>query len=917
LTALRTVYVELALKVTGYKAGIVEARVATQGLASEIDKAARAGKLDHLADRARNLGLVMAGAFAAIEFAAARFEQQMSKVAAVADTTAENMLKLRDAALAAGRSSNYTATQAAEAEEELAKAGISVADILGGGLKGALSLAAAGDLDLAESATIAARAMNQFGLHGGDVSHIADLLAASANKSASDVHGLGMSLRMSGLAAAAAGMSLEETVGTLSAFADRGLIASDAGTSLKQMLLQLQAPSDKAAGLMRQLGINAYDSQGAFIGTTKLAGMLQKALGGLTQEQRNSALAIIFGADAMRAANVLYTVGEQGIRDYTQAVDDQGAAARAAATKMDNLIGDVKHLKGSLESLAIDSSSGANKGLRDLTQGANALVNQFARLPAGVSSTIVVMTGLGAAALLTTSAMIKLRTSTNRAFEELAAAGPRSAKLAGGLQQVTVWGGRAAAAFVALQVVGAIGTMMSSTAADSDRLAKSLEGLSASAGKANGELERVFGSDLERLRSNLNFFKQGVGNAETAAQIESIFGVGGFKFSTSRRLEEMKALDAALAQLVSSGHAADAAAWFQRISAEAAKQGINVQTLAEIFPAYTQAAKDAAKATTGVAAAHELARMQGAMLEAGLAGLVQEAGSLANAFAALHGAEMSWAHAEIEAEEALDNLDKALKDNGKTLDVHTEKGRANKLALLGSIDASVNAAQKKYDEEVATKGATQALQDANKVYQDYIEQIRKKLIADGYSAQQAKEILDLYSAMPPLITTNLKLEGGEKAKSTLQGLLELAKKIPAGLTNYGSSASGYRGYRWGGITPMHAREGLLSQARVFPGTGPFYAFAEPGTGQEAFVPRNGDRDRSLGTLATAAGWYGHALAPAGPAGAPTINMGGATVVVTPTVRPRAGAAAALADMVEVTVDARLEGVSSQIRGGPR
>jgi TP901 family phage tail tape measure protein len=71
------------------------------------------------------------------------------------------------------------------------------------------------------------------------------------------------------------GVSIEETTGTLAAFASAGLIGSDAGTSFKTMLQQLQNPSQESAELMQQLGINAYDAQGNFVGLADLAQQLK------------------------------------------------------------------------------------------------------------------------------------------------------------------------------------------------------------------------------------------------------------------------------------------------------------------------------------------------------------------------------------------------------------------------------------------------------------------------------------------------------------------------------------------------------------------------------------------------------------------------------------------------------------------
>ena len=97
----------------------------------------------------------------------------------------------------------------------------------------ALSLAAAGQLGVAEAASIAAIAVKQFNLEGSDVPHVADLLAAGAGKAVGDVRDLSAALGQAGLVANGAGQSIEATTGVLAAFADAGLLGSDAGTSLK------------------------------------------------------------------------------------------------------------------------------------------------------------------------------------------------------------------------------------------------------------------------------------------------------------------------------------------------------------------------------------------------------------------------------------------------------------------------------------------------------------------------------------------------------------------------------------------------------------------------------------------------------------------------------------------------------------
>lgn len=153
---------------------------------------------------------------------------------------------------------------------------------------------------------------------------------------------LAEAMNQGGLVASQMGLSIEETVGGLSAFAAAGMVGSDAGTSFKTMLQRLANPMGKAQQQMDDLGISAWDAQGNFVGLAEFSGQLQTAMADLSPEARNAAMSVIFGADAVRAANVLYEQGEEGIRGWITAVDDAGYAAETAALKQDNLRGDLE-----------------------------------------------------------------------------------------------------------------------------------------------------------------------------------------------------------------------------------------------------------------------------------------------------------------------------------------------------------------------------------------------------------------------------------------------------------------------------------------------------------------------------------------------------------------------------------------------
>ena len=108
--------------------------------------------LDHFGSTAGKVGLVAAAGLGAAVVASANFDQGMSKVQAATGETAANMDRLRDAAIDAGASTAFSATEAAGAIENLSKAGVSTSDIRSGGLAGALVLAAAGEMQVADAA---------------------------------------------------------------------------------------------------------------------------------------------------------------------------------------------------------------------------------------------------------------------------------------------------------------------------------------------------------------------------------------------------------------------------------------------------------------------------------------------------------------------------------------------------------------------------------------------------------------------------------------------------------------------------------------------------------------------------------------------------------------------------------------------
>lgn len=838
--ALRTIGVRLRMETSDLRRDGAAAGATVDGLSGKLNSLGAKGGLN-LDKVARGLGIVgaaLTGLAGAAVYAALNFDKQMSEVGAVANATAGQLQQLRDAAIEAGQATVFSASDAAKAEAELAKAGVSTADILGGALTGALSLASAGTLDLADAATISANAMNTFGLSGKDVSHIADVLSAGANKSAASVEDLGLGLQQVGLVAHQVGLSFEETVGLLSAFADRGLRGSDGATSLKTALQRLAAPTDTAAAAMKALKISFYNADGSMRDIVDVAGNLQDALKDLSPAQRNAALQTIFGTDAIRAANVLYTEGAKGIQNYVDAVNDQGAASRVAAQKMDNLAGDVEQLKGSLETLFISSGEGANSGLRTLAKGLTEVVNAFSSLPAGIQSTTIVVAGLTGAALLLAAGGIKVKTTLAEINTQLMAMGPAGERAATGLRAVTSAGLKVGGVLAILQVASTITGAFDNWKVSTDGLTQSLRHL-ANTGEVSGELQSQFGADLKGLQAALSNATSG--GKDFATTLESITGLSHSDGSWTKNIERIQALDAALAQLVSSGNADEANADFKQIYDQAVKAGVSLDALQSVFPNYIKAAGDAAKATA--AAADDTAQLNRAQVAA-----VKSGQMLADVWEQLHGAMVNADKAMLEADNALADLKDAFDQNGRGISGNTKAAVENRVALEEAAQKAVAAA-----DAFLQNGGSAA--QATKMLKDFEDAAVKATGATGKQKDAVKALADQLFSLPANVSTTV---------TTINRTVE------------GNFRAGER--RWGGVDVHAARGGIYDQAvnrgyvpaavgrlrdaAVYPPASPGrYMIAEPQTKGEAFVPKSGDYGRSMTILAAAAGWYNADVVP--------------------------------------------------------
>lgn len=305
------------------------------------------------------------------------FESQMSRVKAISGATGEEFEQLKAQAMQLGADTSFSASQAAEGMENLAAAGFTTSEIMSA-MPGLLNLAAASGEDLASSSDIAASTLRGFGLAASDAAHVADVLAANANRTNSSVADTGEAMKYIAPLARAAGLSLEETAAAIGIMANAGVNGSQAGTSLRGALSRLSKPTKDMSEAMDELGISFYDSNGKMKSLTEQVGMLRQATEGMTDEQKNNYLVTLYGQEALSGMLALINEGEGSLGELTNAYKNcDGAAQKAAETMQDNLSGALEQLGGSAETLGLAFYNSVADNLKNAAKTATESINNI------------------------------------------------------------------------------------------------------------------------------------------------------------------------------------------------------------------------------------------------------------------------------------------------------------------------------------------------------------------------------------------------------------------------------------------------------------------------------------------------------------------------------------------------------------
>lgn len=370
-------FVTLAIKDTAYKKGLKDAESNASSSTSKIGGAFKAvGKVAKTA--------MVAGSAAAVAFtktsidAGMNFDTAMSQVAATMGTTVGKIGNVKAKAEEMGRTTKYTATEAAEGMNILAQAGLS-ADEQISGIGTVLNLASAGAMSLEESASYTAGAVKGFGDSMSNASYYADLMAKGATLANTDVRGLGEAFSGSAATAKNYGQAADSVTLSLLRLAEQNVTGSEASTALNRAMADLYTPTDDASKALDQLGVSAYKANGDAKDFNDLVDELNGSLQGMTAEQKNNALATIFTTQGLQAFNKMTASSDATVQKFWKGIQDSsGSAAQQAATQLDNLQGDITLLSSATEGLQLAFYNTFSGTIRGAVKGITSEVSGLA-----------------------------------------------------------------------------------------------------------------------------------------------------------------------------------------------------------------------------------------------------------------------------------------------------------------------------------------------------------------------------------------------------------------------------------------------------------------------------------------------------------------------------------------------------------
>ncbi|ATM96174.1 tail fiber component T of bacteriophage P2 [Yersinia frederiksenii] len=281
------------------------------------------------------------------------FDAMMSGTQAVTriqDKNSPEMQAMRHQARTLPLSSKFTDLQVAEGQYYLGRTGYTPKQVVGA-MPGMLNLAAAGDIDLGTTADIASNIQTAMGIPAEKMDRVADVLTALFTRNNVDIPMLGESMKYSGGVGREYGQSLETVAASTAMLGSAGIQGSQAGTTMRSILSRIGGSST-----VKDLGVKTADKNGNMRDLVDILKDINEKTAKMGNVERGAIFKDIAGQYAVTGFGVLMHAAGNGSLDKMrgQPGEYDGEAARVAATKLDNLKGDMTIIHAALENVSVE-----------------------------------------------------------------------------------------------------------------------------------------------------------------------------------------------------------------------------------------------------------------------------------------------------------------------------------------------------------------------------------------------------------------------------------------------------------------------------------------------------------------------------------------------------------------------------------
>ncbi len=805
----RTIAVKIRAEYQGFKSAMADIRTESRKTAASLDadgnkitttsgRMARSAEVNRDAWEKSGRALTLFGAAGAAAFvfsarAAIDWESAWAGVLKTVDGSHDQLAQLEDDIRGMALRLPASATAIAEVASAAGQLGVKVDDVAQF-TEVMVNLGETTNLSATEAATALARMANIMGTTVSEVARMGATIVDLGNNSATteaEIVDLGLRLAAAGKQA---GLSEAEVLAFSSALTSVGVPSEAAGTAISKVMTAISdAVKDGGADLetfAKVAGVSTEEFQRAF--EEDAAGAIGSFIEGMgNMSAAGESTTAIFDdlglADERLKRSVLSLGSAHGLLTDQLALantawDDNTALVEEANKRYDTTAAKTQIARNALNEAAITVGEDLLPALASLAESLANVTTWLGNLPDPIR---VALTGLGGVASVTALAaggfllIFPRIIETAKAFKTLKVAMPGAAN---GLKAFAKGGGVLAAAVIGLTALtAAMEALPSSGRKATLSVAETTQAL-LDMQAAGTDLSGVF--DFSESRGDLGELSGDVDSLADAARrisdpsllnrvsdvggtIRSIFGSG--DTARTKSIEQINTIGEALASLVQSGEAERAAEQFDALAAEWEAGGGSLEEFKALMPAYTDALASAKNEQRLVTTATDDSTTA-------TQGYIDALTEQIDAQREAAGVALDERAALRNLEQAVDDAAAAVKENGKTLDVHTQKGRDNQAALDDLVTSTFD-----WVEAGQVAGVT-----SGELY-DRMETGRQAFIdtaiAMGIEETQAIALADEMNLIPAFVFTKFKTPGLETALAQVNSLNDALRKIP-GTTRY-------------------------------------------------------------------------------------------------------------------------------------